>query len=67
MKRGYYTVEEVAEFYAVAPDTIRRMCRGGKIPGAKQFGRRWRIPAKFLEDNISLETDRSDKPEKPKK
>jgi excisionase family DNA binding protein len=66
LKRSYYTAEEVAEFYGLNPDTIRRMCREGKIPGAKQFGRRWRIPAKFLEDNPSIDTSEEDRPDEPK-
>jgi len=56
LKRSFYTPEEVAEYYGVHPDTIRKMCREGKIPGARQFGRRWRIPASFLEENQSVDT-----------
>ncbi len=57
LKRSYYSVEEVAEYYGVHPDTIRKMCREGQIPGAtKRIGNRWRIPAEFLEANKSIDT-----------
>src|SRR6266699_5848234 len=61
-KKPYYSPEEVAEYYDVTADTIRRLCREGKIPGAKQIGKQWRIPAKFLEDTPSIqETDEDTK------
>jgi excisionase family DNA binding protein len=63
LRRGYYTAEEVADYYRVSADTIRKLCRDGKIPGAKQIGRQWRIPAKFLEDNPSLDTSGEDESE----
>jgi excisionase family DNA binding protein len=57
MQQGkeYYTPEEVADYYRVDPATIRRLCRDGKIPGAKQIGRQWRIPRSFLEDQVDVE------------
>jgi excisionase family DNA binding protein len=61
LRKGYYTVEEVAEYYAVSPETVRRMCREGKIPGAKQFGRQWRIPIKFLEETPTIQETDEDK------
>lgn len=57
LKKSYYTVEEVARYYSVSPETVRRMCREGRIPGATQFGRQWRIPVKFIEENTTLEDD----------
>lgn len=57
-KKPYYSPEEVADYYDVNPETIRRMCRSGQIPGAKQIGRQWRIPSEYLEKNPSIqETD----------
>lgn len=55
-RKSFYTPEEVAEYYRVSVETIRRLCNQGKIPGAKQIGRQWRIPAKFVEDNSSIDT-----------
>ena len=52
--KPYYSPEEVATYYDVTADTIRRLCREGKIPGAKQIGKQWRIPAKFLQDTPSI-------------
>lgn len=65
-RKDYYTAEEVADIYRVSADTIRKLCRDGKIPGARQIGRQWRIPAKFLEDNPSLDTDEENESGEPK-
>lgn len=37
---------EAADIWGYSPDTVRRWCREGKIPGAEQDGRGrpWRIP-----------------------
>ena len=62
LKRTYYSPEEVAEYYGVSVETIRRMCREGTIPGVKKIGRQYRIPAKFLEETPSVqETDQDNK------
>ncbi len=55
LKRSYYSPEEVAEYYGVSVETIRRMCREGTIPGVKRIGRQYRIPAKFLEETQSIQ------------
>lgn len=36
------TVEEVAEFFAVTPATIREWCKSGKLPASKP-GKSWLI------------------------
>ena len=57
-KKPFYSAEEVATYFDVNVETIRRMCREGQIPGARQIGRQWRIPANFLEATQSIpETD----------
>ncbi|MFL5625946.1 MAG: helix-turn-helix domain-containing protein [Ktedonobacteraceae bacterium] len=66
MQSDYLTAEEVAKHFRVSPETIRRLCKDGKIPGARQIGRQWRIPAKFLEDNPSLDTSGDDDSEEQK-
>lgn len=55
--KPYYTPEEVAKYYAVSPETIRRMCRDGEIPGAIQIGRQWRIPRDYILRNSKIEPD----------
>ena len=67
MQGDYYTAEEVARHFRVSPETIRRLCKEGKIPGARQIGRQWRIPTKFLDDSQLSNTDGSDGPEEPKR
>ena len=44
----YVSPEEAAKAFAVQPETIRRLCRDGKIPGARKIGGVWRIPKSFL-------------------
>ncbi len=65
-KKPYYSTEEVAEYYDVSPDLIRRLCNQGKIPGATRIGRLWRIPAEFLDKNKSIDTNESDESSEPK-
>jgi excisionase family DNA binding protein len=48
--KPFYSPEEVAQYYDVTADTIRRLCREGKIPGAKQIGKQWRIPKEYLQN-----------------
>jgi excisionase family DNA binding protein len=60
-KKPYYSPEEVAEYFDVNVETIRRMCRDGQIPGARQIGRQWRIPAKFLQDTQTIQEPDNDK------
>lgn len=44
----YVSPEEAAKAFSVQPETIRRLCRDGKIPGARKIGGVWRIPKSFL-------------------
>jgi excisionase family DNA binding protein len=53
-EKPFYSPEEVAEYYDVTADTIRRLCREGKIPGAKQIGKQWRIPREYLQSTSNL-------------
>lgn len=41
-KGEYYTPEEVAEMLTIAPESVARLLRQGKMPGYK-FGGSWRI------------------------
>ena len=52
--KPYYSPEEVAGYYDVTAETIRRLCREGKIPGAKQIGKQWRIPREYLQQNRTI-------------
>lgn len=47
--KPFYSPEEVATYYDVTAETIRRLCREGKIPGATQIGKQWRIPREYLQ------------------
>jgi len=42
------TVEQAAERLQMHPDTVRRMLRGGQIPGRKVGLRQWRVSAAAL-------------------
>jgi len=42
------TPVQVAERLAVPVGTVVMMCASGRLPGAKKFGRRWRIPEAAL-------------------
>jgi len=45
---AFVSPEEVATYFGVTAETVRRMCRDRKIPGARKFGGQWRIPRAFL-------------------
>lgn len=50
----YVSTEDIAARYDVSPETVRRWCRDGAIPGAIQLGRQWRIPRKWMTEPLSL-------------
>ncbi len=52
--KPFYSPEEVAEYYDVTAETIRRLCRDGKIPGATQIGKQWRIPREYLQRHTTI-------------
>jgi excisionase family DNA binding protein len=49
----FYTVDETAEILKVAPETVRRLLRSGRLRGVK-VGRSWRIPERAIEDFAGL-------------
>ncbi len=60
--KPYYSPEEVAAYYDVTAETIRRLCRENKIPGAVQVGKQWRIPRAYLQRSKTIpETDEEKK------
>jgi excisionase family DNA binding protein len=65
-KKQYYSIKEVAEYFDVSPDLIRKLIDEGKVPGARRLGNIWRIPASFLEDNQAIDEGGS-QPDKPDK
>ncbi len=42
------TIQDVAALTAVHPETLRRLARAGRLPGAYKIGRQWRIAAEAL-------------------
>ncbi len=42
------TIQDVATLMAVHPETLRRLARAGRLPGAYKIGRQWRIAAEAL-------------------
>ena len=44
----YVSPEEAGAYFDVSAETMRRLCREGKIPGARKIGGQWRIPRSFL-------------------
>ena len=58
--KPYYSPEEVAEYLDVTPETIRNLCRAGKIPGARQVGRQWRIPREYLLSKPAIPDEKDD-------
>lgn len=39
----FYTVEQIAELFAVTPATVREWLKTGKLKGSKPGGSQWRI------------------------
>jgi excisionase family DNA binding protein len=54
-KKAWYSPEEVAAYFSVDADTIRKLCREGKIPGARRIGRSWRVPRSYLYDEYDTQ------------
>ena len=52
MEDKYLTAEEVAEKLRKAPETMMRLFREKKIPGAFKFGGEWRISERDLNKYI---------------
>jgi excisionase family DNA binding protein len=53
------TVEEISTYLRVAPNTVYRWCRGGKLKGIK-IGKEWRIPRQQLEIFLAGQPDTTD-------
>ncbi len=41
---NYITVLQLSERWQVTPRYIQNLCRNGRLPGAKQFGKAWMLP-----------------------
>lgn len=48
------TPEQAAEFLQVDPETVRRLLRAGRLPGAK-IGQQWRIRRSDLDRYLAGE------------
>ena len=40
----WYTTSEIAKKWDITEAHFSRLCRDGRIPGAKMVGKRWYIP-----------------------
>jgi len=52
------TIEQVAEYLKLKPQTIYKWAQSGKIPGAK-FGKEWRFRRSLLEEWIDKQLSSS--------
>ena len=48
--RPDYTSQDVAELVCVHPETVRRLAREGRMPGAYKVGSRWRFARERIEE-----------------
>lgn len=51
------TPAEVVEITQISEFTVLRLCREGKLPGAKKIGGQWRIVERRLEDWLLSDND----------
>lgn len=56
MGEALWTVEEVAEYLKLQPETIRSMARRGELPAIK-LGKVWRFQKTAIHEKISTNTD----------
>ncbi len=61
---AYVSPEDAARFFDVDVEHIRRLCREGKIPGARKIGNLWRIPRAFLSTDVTDVQKMADEGEK---
>jgi excisionase family DNA binding protein len=45
-----YTVRDLAALLGIHPETLRRLARAGRLPGAYKVGTRWRFAREAIED-----------------
>ena len=55
IKRRYLSVEEVASGFGLAPTTIYRLARQGKLPGLK-VGFKWRFNEDLLDSWVAKQS-----------
>ncbi len=53
------TSDEVAEILRVSPQSVRAMCRDGRLQGTK-IGKQWRIERRVLQAYLSGEPETQD-------
>jgi excisionase family DNA binding protein len=49
----FVSPEEAGAYFNISAETIRRLCRDGKIPGVRKIGGQWRIPRSFLSSDAA--------------
>ena len=53
---AYYSTDEAAVILGFTPWAIREMGKRGAFPGARQLGRKWRIPKHLVDPQLEPET-----------
>lgn len=54
MSKVFLTVVEVADLIRVHPDTVRKKCRLGEMPGAQKVGKQYLIHKATFLDALGL-------------
>jgi excisionase family DNA binding protein len=60
----YVSPEEAGAYFGISADTMRKLCRERKIPGARKIGGQWRIPRAFLQTDADTVQQMADEQEK---
>lgn len=51
--RAWWTPAQVGDLLGASPDTVRRWCAAGRLPGYRTPGGHWRIPAAALAEALA--------------
>ena len=51
----YMTVRQAADLWGISDRRVRSLCSQGKIPGAVQEGRLWRIPSEKSREPLAFD------------
>lgn len=54
-----YSIQEFARLISRHPETLRRLARVGKLPGAYRIGRRWLIARETMDKHRGVSTQKT--------